>query len=92
MVRDEPTDEVVEEFMQYKRISDCGIAEKYFNNICYKCGKKVKKDEVALSMKYFGRQNQKMMCWKCLGNELGKSKDELKNDVKRFKEQGCTLF
>lgn len=92
MVRDESTDEVVQEFMEYKDISDRKIAEKYFNNTCHICGKKVKKDEVALSMKYFGRQNEKMMCWKCLGKELDKSRADLKADVEMFKSQGCTLF
>lgn len=64
----------------------------YFNNKCCKCGKTVKKDEVGLSMKYFGRQNEHMMCWKCLSKELNKSKKDLKDDVERFKSQGCTLF
>ena len=92
MVRDESTDEVVNEFMQYKGIENREVASKYFNNTCCECGKKVKKDEVALSMKYFGRQNNKMMCWKHLGKSLNKTKDELRADVQTFKNQGCSLF
>ena len=90
--RDNPTEKVIDEFMEYKNISDRSIAMKYFNNKCCKCGKTVKKDEVGLSMKYFGRQNENMMCWKCLSKELNKSKKDLKDDVDRFKSQGCTLF
>lgn len=91
-VRDEPTDDVIEEFMNFKHIQDKNIAIKYFNNSCYRCGKRVKKDEVGLSMKYFGRHIEKMMCYKCLGKELERTKDELKQDVIRFKRQGCALF
>jgi len=92
MVRKEPTDEVIEEFMKYKDISDKAIASKYFNNTCHICGKKVKKDEVGLSMKFFGRQNNNMFCWKCLGKELNMTRNQLKDEVNKFKEQGCTLF
>lgn len=92
MLHDNPSDEVIKEFMDYKDISDENIARKYFNNTCHQCGKKVKKDEVGLSMKYFGRNNNKMMCWKCLGKILNKTRNELKEDVVKFKEQGCSLF
>lgn len=91
-VRDEPTDEIIEEFMQHKNLTSKDIAKKYFNNTCYKCGKKVKKDEVGLSMKYFSRQNENMMCFSCLSKELNMTKQQLKNDVERFKDQGCSLF
>lgn len=90
-IRDEPTQEILKEFMDYKNIKDINIAKKYFNNNC-SCGKRVNKDECGLSMKYFGRNNNEMFCFKCLSKELGRTKAELKEDIKRFKQQGCDLF
>lgn len=88
--REEPTEEVIAEFAEHKGI-DIEIARKYFNKVCH-CGKKVKKDEVALSMKYFGRNTTKFMCYKHLSESLGVSRKELKERVQDFKRDGCSLF
>ncbi len=92
MVRDEATEEIKREFMEYKNIADYEIVEKYFDKVCSDCDKKIKKDNVALSLKYFGRQSTKLFCIKCLGNRLERSGAELRQDIRRFKDEGCSLF
>ena len=98
VVREVPTREVIQEFAEYQGL-DYEIAKKYFNKICSggcvglkKKPKKLKKDEIGLSMKYFGRHTTKFYCMNCLQKILGKTKEELYEDIKYFKSQGCQLF
>lgn len=89
--RDEPTDEVIYEFADNKGIS-IELAKKYFNKTCMCCNKKLKKDDIALSMKYYGRNIEKFKCMKCLTKDLNTTTKELKNKVLEFKQSGCSLF
>lgn len=91
-VRDEVTDDIVQEFAKHKGIDNLKIAKKYFNNKCSDCNKNIKKNDVALSLKYFGRQSSKLFCINCLSKMLNRSKKELKEDINRFLEEGCNLF
>lgn len=91
MVRDNPTEEIVNEFATHQNL-DLNIAEKFFNKTCICCGKKLKKDDVALSMKYYGRHIEKFKCIKCLAEDMKVKPKELKNRIKDFKNQGCELF
>jgi 3'-phosphoadenosine 5'-phosphosulfate sulfotransferase (PAPS reductase)/FAD synthetase len=90
-IADVPTNEVINEFAQYKNIENLDVAKKYFNKTC-SCGKNLKKDEIALSMKYFGRWTNNFMCFKCLGEKLELKRNELKTKIKEFKNEGCNLF
>jgi phosphoadenosine phosphosulfate reductase len=90
MVREEPTDEVVKEFADHKGI-EVDVARRYFNQQC-NCGKKVNKNEAALSMKYLGRNTKQIMCMSCLSKCLDRDKTQLRQDIKEFKKQGCSLF
>lgn len=92
MVRDEPTEEIIREFMEYKNIQDINIAKKYFNNTCQECGKKLKKDEVAISMKFHGRDTTTLFCKKCFMKNYNMDKEKYNWYIKRFKEDGCCLF
>lgn len=93
LVREEPTEEVVAEFAEYKGIDDLNVARKYFNKTCERCNKKVtKKNEVAMNLKYFGRNTNRILCKKCLMAEMGWTKEDWDAQVERFKSQGCTLF
>ena len=56
------------------------------------CKKKLKKDDIALSMKFYGRQIEKFKCIKCMSKELNTTVKELRERVKLFKKGGCTLF
>ena len=91
MVREEPTEEVIIEFSQQQGL-DLEIAKKYFNKTCMCCSKKLKKDDIALSMKYYGRQIENFKCIKCLSKDLGVDKKILKEKIKDFKSDGCSLF
>lgn len=92
-LRKEPTEEVINEFMEYKGLDNENLAKQYFEKSCMDCGKKVyKKNEVAMNLKMFGRKINKFKCKKCLMKEFNWTKEEWNNQVKRFKKQGCKLF
>lgn len=93
LYRPEPTDEVINEFMKYKGITDKNVALQYFNKTCCECGKNVRQNDVlAMNLKMNGRNTNKIYCKKCLMKELGMSKEEWDNNVADFKAQGCVLF
>lgn len=89
--RDNATDEVINEFAKQQDL-DVEIAKKYFDKKCTCCNKKLKKDDIALSMKFYGRQIEKFKCIKCLSKDLNVSVKELRERAKEFKKGGCTLF
>ena len=93
LYRPEPTEEVINEFMEYKGIADKNVALQYFNKTCCTCGKNVRQNDVlAMNLKMNGRNTNKIYCKKCLMKELGMSKEEWDNNVADFKAQGCVLF
>jgi biotin operon repressor len=60
--------------------------------LCCECGKKLKKDEIALCQKLLGTDTEDFYCIECLSEYLGCSTDDLTIKIQEFKEQGCTLF
>ena len=91
VVHPEPSEECIKEFSEQQNL-DYEIAKKYFNKTCSCCNKKLKKDDIALSMKYYGRHIESFKCIKCISKELGTTTKELKERAKQFKENGCALF
>lgn len=99
LIRKEPTEEVIQEFAEAKRLTK-NVASKYFNNTCKTCSKKVNtKDVVAMNMKYLGRNTEDYYCKKHLIEFLNKSiydntftNKEWDYNIQRFKDQGCNLF
>ncbi|MGL5149112.1 MAG: hypothetical protein ACRC7N_00885, partial [Clostridium sp.] len=91
MVRDFPTKEVVDEFAKQQGL-DVNIAAKYFSKKCMCCNRKLKKDDIALSMKFFGRHIENFKCSSCISEEFKTTKKELKSRIEQFKNQGCDLF
>ena len=89
--REEPTEEVIKEFSEQQNLN-IEIAKKYFNKKCCNCNKKLKKNDIALSMKFNGRQTEKFKCIKCLSKELETSEKELRKRAEEFKKDGCDLF
>lgn len=90
--RDEPTDEVIEEFSQYNGL-DKTVASNYFNKNCDICGTKIKdKNILSMNMKMHGRNIGKYYCKKCLMNEFGWSDGDWNEQIEKFKNQGCALF
>lgn len=91
MVRNESTEEIIEEFSEQQGL-DIDIARKYFNKTCMCCNKKLKKNDVALSMKFYGRQIENFKCIKCMSDEFNISQKELRQRAETFKKGGCELF
>ena len=52
----------------------------------------LKKNDIALSMKFYGRQIEKFKCIKCLAEDLGVTQKHLRERAKEFKQTGCDLF
>jgi len=90
MVRDEPTEEVLEEFSKNSNL-DREISDRYFNKFCNECGKRLKKNDVALSMKLYGR-NSKYKCINCLMKDFDLNKKDIEDLIKEFMADGCKLF
>lgn len=93
LLRTEPTEEVVTEFMKHKRLDNYDTALQYFNKTCDVCGKNVRQNDVlAMNLKLLGRNTNKIYCKKHL-KELNKmSSEDWDNTVADFKRQGCALF
>lgn len=93
LYRPEPTEEVVEEFMIYKGLTDYNVALQYFNKTCECCGRNVRQNEVlAMNLKLLGRNTSKIYCKKHLKEILGMSNEEWDSAVTDFTRQGCALF
>lgn len=91
-LRKEPTEEVINEFAEYKGINH-DVALKYFNHTCKICNKKVhKKDDVAMNMKLLGRNIEEFYCKKHLMEFLKFDKIQWDTYIKDFKQAGCDLF
>jgi hypothetical protein len=59
---------------------------------CCDCDKNLSKDEVALSRKMLGRNIESFFCLECLAIYLEYDVASLKENILKFKAQGCTLF
>lgn len=93
LYRPEPTEDVINEFMEYKGITDREVALQYFNKSCCNCGKNVRQsDTLAMNLKMNGRTTNKIYCKKCLMKELGMTKEQWDDCTADFKSQGCKLF
>lgn len=99
MVRDEPTQEVILEFMEAMNLKDIEIAKKYFNKYCMngclnvkKNPYKLKKDEIAMNLKLYGRNIEQYKCKKCLMKDFNLTPKQYKEKVEQFKNSECDLF
>lgn len=91
MIRDEATEDIIKEFAESQGL-DLDIARKYFDKTCMCCGKKLKKDDIGATMKFYGRIVESFKCCKCIAKELKITTKELKEKLKYFKSTGCDLF
>ena len=93
MLRPEPTEEVVTEFMEHKGLDNYDTALQYFNKTCEVCGRNVRQNDVlAMNLKLLGRTTNKIYCKKHLKELNGMSNEDWDNTVADFKRQGCALF
>jgi biotin operon repressor len=62
-------------------------------NNCYVCGKQnLSKDEIGITKKLLGKNEQRMFCLSCLAEQLEVTEEELVDKINEFKEEGCKLF
>ncbi len=62
-------------------------------NNCYVCGKQnLNKDEIGITKKLLGKNEQRMFCLSCLAEQLEVTEEELVDKINEFKEEGCKLF
>lgn len=60
---------------------------------CYVCGKQnLNKDEIGITKKLLGENEQRMFCLSCLSEQLEVTEEELIDKINEFKEEGCKLF
>ncbi len=60
---------------------------------CFKCGKELEKDEVAIYLKLVNRGAEEYMCIDCLANYYQVSRKAIEEKIRFFKESGkCMLF
>lgn len=91
--RDEPTEEVIKEFMEYNNLDDFNLAQKYFNKNCCECDKRIKdKNVLAMNMKIHGRDTNKFYCKKCFKKLHNLSEEDWNKRLESFKQSGCMLF
>jgi phosphoadenosine phosphosulfate reductase len=92
-IRDKPNESVLLEFSKYQGIEK-EIAEKYFDNYCEKCGKRILgRDLISANMKLNGRKSNIFFCKKHLKIHHNiKSEKEWKQLMLDFKNSGCNLF
>lgn len=90
--RDEPTQEVIDEFCKYNNLTE-SVALQYFNKSCDNCKRRIKhKNVLSMNLKMHGRNINKFYCKKCLMKEFGWSQQQWDNQIESFRNQGCELF
>lgn len=92
-LRPEPTDEVVQEFMNYKSIKDIKTAKQYFNKKCFVCNKNVIETNLsAMNLKFLGKDTDIFYCKNHLKEKMNINEEQYNSLVDDYKSQGCILF
>lgn len=60
--------------------------------VCCDCGRRLKKDEIALTRKLVDADAAEFYCISCLAEFIGCTVQDLQEKIQEFKEQGCVLF
>ena len=60
--------------------------------LCRTCGRRLTKDEIALTRKLVNRGAAEFCCLSCLADHFQVSEDALREKIIQFREMGCTLF
>lgn len=60
---------------------------------CMWCDAEIQsRDTVGINLKLLGASTTEMYCLDCLAEYCGCTVDDLKDKIREFKQQGCTLF
>lgn len=62
------------------------------SELCSDCASPLIRDEVGLTLKYFGTYCSERYCKKCLAEKLECTTKQLDEMVEYFKSTGCPLF
>ena len=92
IVMNKPNAKNIKELAEVKGISE-ELAAKYFHKKC-ECGKNLNPTEVAVNLKFYGRNmiEDKMECKKCFMNSNDMKRQDYKEMVWNFVNDGCKLF
>lgn len=60
--------------------------------VCKYCGKKLKKDWIALNKKLISKDLKDFACLSCLADDFDCEIEDLEIKIEEFKEEDCTLF
>ena len=59
---------------------------------CFKCGKKLHQDEVAIYKRIVNRGATEFLCAACLAEKFKVPEEMIYEKIEHFRRQGCTLF
>ncbi len=59
---------------------------------CSECKEIIGNDEIALTLKLFGKQVSSVLCYRCMSKVLYCEVSELQERAEFFKTMGCELF
>lgn len=62
------------------------------SEMCFQCGKELEPDEIAIYKKLVNRGARKYLCVPCLSRYFGVEESLIREKIRYFREQGCTLF
>ena len=68
------------------------MAKRQKETCCTDCSVVLKKDEIALSKKLFGKDIAMFYCLVCTSGVLDCEVSDLEDKIQEFREQGCTMF
>lgn len=93
IIQKSPTKARIQELADLKGIS-IELAEKYFKKTCSCCDKKLNPEEVAMNLKWYGRNMnlEKMECRKCFCISNNMSKEDYQLKTREYMNNGCNLF
>ena len=60
--------------------------------MCRVCGKKLDNDDIGITKKLINRGATEFMCVDCLAAHFRVTPEDIREKIRQFREQGCTLF
>lgn len=59
---------------------------------CMECGRELTRDEIGLHKKMINRGALQYLCITCLAAYYSTTEEHMRERIRHFREQGCTLF
>ncbi|MBQ6239150.1 MAG: hypothetical protein IJK56_02165 [Firmicutes bacterium] len=61
-------------------------------DVCTQCGKSLTFNEIGLHKRLISRDSTEFLCLQCLSKAFHVPEERLKEKIKEYIRQGCTLF